>query len=93
MTTALADMKINNLNHIKIFDIEKSQERMVIMNKSVEEKIEIIKMKVNEIINLGGIDIIPPLYYYTGEWEEEDLDCDIEDLDAVLEQIKRIYSL
>lgn len=63
------------------------------MNKSVEEKIKIIKMKVNEIINLGGIDIIPPLYYYTGEWEEEDLDCDIEVLDEVLEQIKRIYSL
>lgn len=63
------------------------------MNKSVKEKIEIIKMKVNEIINLGGIDLIPPLYYHTDNWEEEDLDYDIEDLDDVLEQIKRIYSL
>lgn len=63
------------------------------MNKSVEEKIEIIKMKVNEIINLGGIDLIPPLCYYAGDWEEEDLDYDIEDLDNILNQIKRIYSL
>lgn len=92
MTTALVDMKINNLNYIKIFEIENSQERMVIM-ETLKEKIAMINDKVSEIKSLAGSEYIPVLFYYSNYWEEEDLDYDLEVLDAVLEQIKRIYSL
>lgn len=63
------------------------------MNKSVEEKIAMIEDKVSEIKSLAGSEYVPVLFYYAGDWEEEDLDYDIEVLDEVLEQIKRIYSL
>lgn len=92
MTTALADMKINNLNYIKIFEIENSQERMTIM-KTIKEKIAMIEDKVSEIKSLAGSEYVPVLFYYSNYWEEEDLDYDLEDLDVALEQIKRIYSL
>lgn len=92
MTTALVDMKINNLNYIKIFEIENSQERMVIM-ETIKEKVAMINDKVSEIKSLAGSEYIPVLFYYSNYWEEEDLDYDLEILDAVIEQIKRIYSL
>lgn len=92
MTTALVDMKINNLNYIKIFEIENSQERMAIM-ETLKEKIAMINDKVSEIKSLAGSEYIPVLFYYSNYWEEEDLDYDLEILDAVIEQIKRIYSL
>lgn len=92
MTTALADMKINNLNYIKIFEIENSQERMAIM-ETLKEKVAMINDKISEIKSLAGSEYIPVLFYYSNYWEEEDLDYDLEILDAVIEQIKRIYSL
>lgn len=92
MTTALVDMKINNLNYIKIFEIENSQERMAIM-ETLKEKVAMINDKISEIKSLAGSEYIPVLFYYSNYWEEEDLDYDLEILDAVIEQIKRIYSL
>lgn len=92
MTTALVDMKINNLNYIKIFEIENSQERMAIM-ETLKEKVAMINDKISEIKSLAGSEYIPVLFYYSDYWEEEDLDYDLEILDAVIEQIKRIYSL
>lgn len=92
MTTALVDMKINNLNYIKIFEIENSQERMVIM-ETLKEKVAMINDKVSEIKSLAGSEYIPVLFYYSNYWEEEDLDYDLEILDVIIEQIKRIYSL
>lgn len=92
MTTALVDMKINNLNYIKIFEIENSQERMAIM-ETLKEKVAMINDKVSEIKSLAGSEYIPVLFYYSDYWEEEDLDYDLEILDVIIEQIKRIYSL
>lgn len=92
MTTALVDMKINNLNYIKIFEIENSQERMAIM-ETLKEKVAMINDKVSEIKSLAGSEYIPVLFYYSNYWEEEDLDYDLEILDVIIEQIKRIYSL
>lgn len=92
MTTALADMKINNLNYIKIFEIENSQERMAIM-ETLKEKVAMINDKISEIKSLAGSEYIPVLFYYSDYWEEEDLDYDLEILDVIIEQIKRIYSL
>lgn len=92
MTIILVDMKINNLNYIKIFEIENSQERMEIM-ETLKEKVAMINDKVSEIKSLAGSEYIPVLFYYSGYWEEEDLDYDLEILDVIIEQIKRIYSL
>lgn len=92
MTTALVDMKINNLNYIKIFEIENSQERMAIM-ETLKEKVAMINDKISEIKSLAGSEYIPVLFYYSDYWEEEDLDYDLEILDVIIEQIKRIYSL
>lgn len=92
VTTALVDMKINNLNYIKIFEIENSQERMAIM-ETLKEKVAMINDKISEIKSLAGSEYIPVLFYYSDYWEEEDLDYDLEILDVIIEQIKRIYSL
>ena len=92
MIITLEVMKINNLNYIKIFEIENSQERMAIM-ETIKEKVAMINDKVSEIKSLAGSEYIPVLFYYSNYWEEEDLDYDLEILDAVIEQIKRIYSL
>lgn len=61
--------------------------------KTIKEKIAMIEDKVSEIKSLAGSEYVPVLFYYAGDWEEEDLDYDIEDLDAVLEHLKRIYNL
>ena len=61
--------------------------------ETLKEKVAMINDKISEIKSLAGSEYIPVLFYYSNYWEEEDLDYDLEILDVIIEQIKRIYSL
>ena len=57
---------------------------------TIREKIEAIEDCVEEIKSLVGKEYIPELYYYSGYYEEEDLDYDINLLETIIDEIMTV---
>lgn len=59
-------------------------------NMTMREKEETIVDYVEEIKSLVGKKYVPVLYYYTGNYEEEDLDYDINLLETIIYEIMQV---
>lgn len=59
-------------------------------NLTMREKIEAIEDYVEEIKSLVGEEYVPVLYYYSGNYEEEDLDYDINLLETIISEIMTV---
>lgn len=61
--------------------------KMELASMTMREKIEAIEDKVSKIKSLVGENYVPELYYYSGQYEEEDLDYDINLLETIIDEI------
>lgn len=59
-------------------------------NMTMREKEETIVDYVEEIKSLVGKEYVPVLYYYSGEYEDEDLDYDINLLETIIYEIMQV---
>lgn len=59
-------------------------------NMTMREKEEKIQDYVEEIKSLVGKEYVPVLYYYSGNYEEEDLDYDINLLETIISEIMTV---
>lgn len=59
-------------------------------NMTMREKEETIVDYVEEIKSLVGKEYVPVLYYYSGNYEEEDLDYDINLLETIIYEIMQV---
>lgn len=57
---------------------------------TIREKIEAIEDCVEEIKSLVGKDYVPVLYYYSGEYEDEDLNYDLNLLETIIYEIMQV---
>ena len=57
---------------------------------TMREKIEAIEDRISEIKSLVGENYVPELYYYSGQYEEEDLDYDINLLETIIDEIMTV---
>lgn len=59
-------------------------------NMTMREKEETIVDYVEEIKSLVGKDYVPVLYYYSGEYEDEDLNYDLNLLETIIYEIMQV---
>lgn len=59
-------------------------------NMTMREKEETIVDYVEEIKSLVGKEYVPVLYYYSGEYEDEDLNYDLNLLETIIYEIMQV---
>lgn len=64
--------------------------KLDLASMTIREKIEAIEDYVEEIKSLVGKEYVPVLYYYSGNYEEEDLDYDINLLETIISEIMTV---
>ena len=64
--------------------------KMELASMTMREKIEAIEDYVEEIKSLVGENYVPELYYYSGQYEEEDLNYDINLLETIIDEIMTV---
>ena len=66
--------------------------KLDLASMTIREKIEAIEDYVEEIKSLVGKEYVPVLYYYSGSgnYEEEDLDYDINLLETIIDEIMQV---
>lgn len=61
-----------------------------LVNMTMREKEETIVDYVEEIKSLVGKEYVPVLYYYSGEYEDEDLNYDLNLLETIIYEIMQV---
>lgn len=64
--------------------------KLDLASMTMREKMEAIEDYVEEIKSLVGKEYVPVLYYYSGNYEEEDLDYDINLLETIISEIMTV---
>lgn len=64
--------------------------KLDLASMTMREKMEAIEDYVEEIKSLVGKEYVPVLYYYTANYEEEDLDYDINLLETIIDEIMTV---